>query len=432
MNWSSFQKLWHSYGFKVFLTVTVSGTIIVLVFPFPILSLLPIFLAGTVSWAVVGQLVDRQLDLLLNTINRVPRKTRSLAGVSLPFRQVLRAYYNVLHQLEQEEHFFQKLYADHHELIDSLNLGVMKVDRQRRVRLANEYFHKTFFSNGKRVDRLGLSHLLRRIGVKFPLTEGTFEVYSRKVNKRFMVDVLNTKNHEWLITFTDISALWKTRKLLERTRKYAIDSVMVAEFTHSLKQPLANISLALDMYRRTQKENHLEKLGNEVKLFQEKVRGILQVFRHGEEQEPANLLDIVKRAVRYTEPIAASKNVRIVIARSTDTRASIQIRRLENALKNLILNSIEACDHKGTVKLAVRNRRDTASVYIADNGRGISEDVKMNLFRPFFTTKEHGTGLGLFSAKHFCDENDVIMKIRGDPDKGCFVSLTFRRIPDEV
>ncbi|HAA85218.1 MAG TPA: hypothetical protein DCE14_02575 [Kosmotogaceae bacterium] len=432
MNWSSLRRLWHSYGFKIFLTITISGTIVVLIFPFPLVSLIPVFLSGALSWGVVARTVDRQIDLLLNTINRTPRKTRSLAGVSQPFRQVLRSYYNVLHQLEQEEHFFQKLYTDHHELIDSLNVGVMKVSRQRRVNLANEYFHRIFFSDGKRADRLELSHLLRRIGVKFPLTEGTYEVYSRRVNRRFMVDVMNTKNHEWLITFTDVTAFWKTKKLLEKTRKYAVDSVMVAEFTHSLKQPLANITLALDMYRRTQKDKHLEKLNNEVKLFQDKVRGVLQVFKHGEEPETANLLDIVKRAVRYTEPIASARNVRISLAFSSDANVNVQVRRLENTIKNLILNSIEACDKEGKVTIAVRNRRDTASIYIGDNGRGITEDVKMNLFRPFFTTKEQGTGLGLFSAKHFCDENDVIMKIRGSPGAGCFVSLTFRRTPDEI
>jgi signal transduction histidine kinase len=63
---------------------------------------------------------------------------------------------------------------------------------------------------------------------------------------------------------------------------------------------------------------------------------------------------------------------------------------------NLISNAIEAVLSNGLIKIDIREEGSYAVVVVSDNGTGMSEEVRKNIFNPFFTTKDKGVGLGLF------------------------------------
>ncbi len=66
---------------------------------------------------------------------------------------------------------------------------------------------------------------------------------------------------------------------------------------------------------------------------------------------------------------------------------------------NLILNAIDAIERNGTVELAVERGPDGVTVTVRDDGCGIAAEDVPRLFQPYFTTKKHGTGLGLFVTR---------------------------------
>ena len=72
-------------------------------------------------------------------------------------------------------------------------------------------------------------------------------------------------------------------------------------------------------------------------------------------------------------------------------------RRLERALFNLVLNACEAVSGEaGAVKLQLREAAQGIEITVADNGRGIPEVIRHEIFEPFVSSgKENGTGLGL-------------------------------------
>jgi len=74
-------------------------------------------------------------------------------------------------------------------------------------------------------------------------------------------------------------------------------------------------------------------------------------------------------------------------------------RQLVVGLNNLILNSIQAIKNKGTVTLIGIEKNDSIIITIEDSGSGISKNRINDIFEPLFTTKQHGTGLGLASVK---------------------------------
>lgn len=77
-------------------------------------------------------------------------------------------------------------------------------------------------------------------------------------------------------------------------------------------------------------------------------------------------------------------------------------RALHQVLLNILINAGDACDGKKdpTISIVVsRHDEKMINIQVKDNGSGMTEDQMRNLFKPFFTTKPDGTGLGLLIAK---------------------------------
>lgn len=84
--------------------------------------------------------------------------------------------------------------------------------------------------------------------------------------------------------------------------------------------------------------------------------------------------------------------------------ATLSPSRLKQALLNLLLNSIQAIEGKGTIEIIVRSTPKESLIEIHDSGSGISENMRSKVFEPGYTTKVKGGGLGLVSTK-FCIES---------------------------
>ena len=116
--------------------------------------------------------------------------------------------------------------------------------------------------------------------------------------------------------------------------------------------------------------------------------------------EPVDLNDLASRALGMARPRARTKEVELGLRESTD---DLKIRAdpllLREVVTNLLNNAIDAVSAKGRVDLTT-GRRGNGSPYfsVADNGPGVSEENRHHLFEPHFTTKEGGTGLGLFMS----------------------------------
>jgi len=102
---------------------------------------------------------------------------------------------------------------------------------------------------------------------------------------------------------------------------------------------------------------------------------------------------------------------------------------IERILENLIINAAEAAaDEDGRIR--IQSGKDNGAVYISveDNGGGMTEEfVRERLFKPFQTTKRHGTGLGLWQVKSIADQLGIGVDVENRPARG--VKFTIR-IPD--
>jgi signal transduction histidine kinase len=91
-------------------------------------------------------------------------------------------------------------------------------------------------------------------------------------------------------------------------------------------------------------------------------------------------------------------------------------------------------EHGGTIRVQVSSDRGWARISVTDNGKGIPQENLPNIFRPFFTTKGNGTGLGLSLAKRIVEDHQGRIDVTSELGKGTkfVVSLPFKRAAQRI
>jgi two-component system sensor histidine kinase HydH len=99
--------------------------------------------------------------------------------------------------------------------------------------------------------------------------------------------------------------------------------------------------------------------------------------------------------------------------------------RLNQVLLNLYLNSLQAMEHGGELRVAVREgaRPGTIEISVRDTGCGIAADILERVMDPYFTTKPEGTGLGLAMVYKIIDEHGGTIKIASKEGEGTTVTI---------
>jgi nitrogen fixation/metabolism regulation signal transduction histidine kinase len=101
--------------------------------------------------------------------------------------------------------------------------------------------------------------------------------------------------------------------------------------------------------------------------------------------------------------------------------------QVEQILINLIKNAVEALSNMkdGTIHLKAFYAENGTFIQVADNGIGISGDIIEDIFVPFYTTKENGSGIGLSLSKQIMQNHDGTISVNSAPDKGSEFTLKF-------
>ena len=92
--------------------------------------------------------------------------------------------------------------------------------------------------------------------------------------------------------------------------------------------------------------------------------------------------------------------------------------QIHQVVLNLLLNAVQAIENSGSVTVTIGSQDDCATITVADTGRGMSEQQLSQIFRPFFTTRSAGTGLGLSLVRRIIDEHHGQIAVTSEPGNG--------------
>lgn len=190
-------------------------------------------------------------------------------------------------------------------------------------------------------------------------------------------------------------------------------------------------------------KNPLNAIRGAVAYLQENFKGeVLKEFLLIIEEETKRLNEIVTSYLRYARPVplalqegdinaviqetvdlvrqeATENNVEVLVALDTRIPAfRFDPNQVKQALLNILVNSLDATAAGGTIRISSAAEDGKAYVKIQDNGTGITQDVMSEIFKPFYTTKTRGSGLGLACVERIVREHRGEVSVRSERDKG--------------
>jgi signal transduction histidine kinase len=99
--------------------------------------------------------------------------------------------------------------------------------------------------------------------------------------------------------------------------------------------------------------------------------------------------------------------------------------QMEQVFVNILKNAMEAIGQDGVITVRIGKRGQQAFVVVEDSGPGIPFEVQQNLFTPFFSTKEHGQGIGLTLVQEILSRHRFDFSLRSQPGQPTQFSIYF-------
>jgi len=230
------------------------------------------------------------------------------------------------------------------------------------------------------------------------------------------------------------------RTQMSRAEHLATLGELATGLAHEIRNPLAGIAGVIEIVSRDLPSTSPAKavvkdVRLEIAQINRILTDLLETARpRAPEIRSSDLNTTIEHAVMLARQQVISKPIRIEFAAAPDLpEVDHDSDQIHQVFLNLLLNSVQAIDGPGLVRVEISGREETALVTVSDTGRGIPAEHLTNIFRPFFTTKGNGTGLGLSLARRIVEEHHGRIEVISSPGKGTTFSVVLPvRQPVEV
>ena len=239
-----------------------------------------------------------------------------------------------------------------------------------------------------------------------------------------------------IVNFKDIS---KERRLEEEITKFdkmkSLD-LLVSEFVHEIRTPLTSIKAMVELipskidnpdFRRSMMEivtMEVDRLGSLVKTLSDYAKPKQSSFKYFDVKE------VMDSVILLLQRKIEEKNVVLEADFTTGLKVYGDNMQLMQVFLNLVLNSLESLQNKGSISLICRKGPEGfVEVLITDNGPGIPQEHLNKITEPFFTTRKEGTGLGLYICHKLLEKNNGTLAVHSTEGQGTTVTIRLPKHP---
>jgi two-component system, NtrC family, sensor histidine kinase HydH len=226
----------------------------------------------------------------------------------------------------------------------------------------------------------------------------------------------------------NLEELDRTRQQLLSEEKLAAIGRLSRAIAHEIRNPVAMISSSLATATRpgqdeTEREEMFSIAAKEAERLERLTTDFLVYARPRPVQVArVNLADTLNYVATVARAHAANEGVTIDVAADSNLEGDFDATQMHQALLNLVLNAIDACDRGDLVKLnAQMNGNGTIRIDVVDPAGPIPSETVERIFEPLFTTKQGGNGLGLAIARNItrAHGSDIVLRIN-ETRRVCF------------
>ncbi len=212
---------------------------------------------------------------------------------------------------------------------------------------------------------------------------------------------------------------------MKRIEKMATLGELASAIAHEIKNPLAGISGAMQVLAEEFEDDDprretIEEVLKEIERLDKTIRDLLNFAKPVEPKIiEVDLKSIVEKSLSLVKNQAQKQNIHITF-RYDDNLEMLELdpQQIQQVILNIILNAFHAMPEGGQIIIDVKKVDNYAEIAISDTGVGIKQEDIKKIFRPFYTTRHTGTGLGLPISSNIIEAHGGEIKVESTPGLG--------------
>ena len=230
--------------------------------------------------------------------------------------------------------------------------------------------------------------------------------------------------------FQDLTEIEALREQVRQRDRLAAIGEMAATVAHEIRNPLGGIRgfaslLARDIAEDDPRARLVDKILIGTKDLDRVVNELLEYTRPVDlDPRPVACGEILRAALAYLE--LDGRAVRVVDETEPSLKVLADLDKMRQVFLNILLNAVQSIEGEGELRITASATSAAVTIAIADTGCGIAPEDVDNVFSPFYTTKEKGTGLGLAVAGKIVESHAGALSVESELGKG---TTFFVRLP---
>ncbi len=411
-------------------------------------------------------LIIIQVILMIRSLNKTNERINDFfvslenddTSFSFQLKNKEKSFKNLMQTLERLSHKMQHLRIDNEKqshffkyVVDNLSIGIIGIDSDQKIELLNKATN----------DLLGLKRIEKWEDLSHVSVEFFQKINKLQPNKQLLLKLnkggyflpLSITLHEYLY-FDKILKIYTFQDVKKELDENELESwqQLIRVLTHEVMNSIGPVTSSIDtiselLYQENNKfelksleelsENVLSDILKGIQIIKERSIGLKEFVTNFR-----SLTLIPKLNIEYVFVSSVFKNVCYLFETELNKKKihinfelypesiklEADIKLLEQVFINLIKNSIEAFESQDSNEIIFKSYVNVSNhvvIEINDNGKGMSSEIAEQVFIPFYTTKENGSGIGLSFVKQIMSLHGGQVLLKSELNIGTSILLVF-------
>jgi signal transduction histidine kinase len=311
--------------------------------------------------------------------------------------------------------------------MDDIRGLMATMQEEERARIVSKSAKLSAFSNAIRV--INIASLIVAVLLSFY----SIITFNKENRAKKDADKQATAFREQLeMRINELDTLNKELVELRAMEKFAVTGRISRTIAHEVRNPLTNINLAAEHIRselpmNAEVELLLDMITRNGNRINQLISDLLNSTKETQlDFQKVYVNDLLDTSLEFARDRLELKNIKVEKFYTSDLCPIMaDAEKLNIAFLNIIINAIEAMKPSGVLTITTEHKNERCIVTIRDNGKGMNKEQLSNLFEPYFTTKENGTGLGLTNTQNIILSHKATIFAQSEENKGTAFTITF-------
>jgi two-component system sensor histidine kinase HydH len=234
-----------------------------------------------------------------------------------------------------------------------------------------------------------------------------------------------------VIHLRDVTERMLIEERMRRMERFLSLATLASGLHHEIKNPLTALSIHIQLLEESlsngQPGEAVDELVEVLKTEVCRLNGVLESFRtfanlQNLTIQPTDALEVVENAIRLIRPQAAQQRVAITLLHPEKELPPVPLDadKFEQAVLNLVINALEAMPAGGHLTVSATVADGEFRLSVQDSGPGIPPEIRANVFQPYFSTKDKGSGMGLALSEKLVSQHGGHIGYRTGPEGTTF------------